>query len=118
MESTALTSGLHFADLGLPLDEEAYKCCKSLCQGENVVNELEREHNIMASLEELVTRNRFSGKISILLESGHYASLIVLDGVIFGACIEEPDGSIILGEKVLGILENIGGPAVIVFYKR
>jgi hypothetical protein len=117
VESLALTA-LHSTGLGLPFDREAFHCCASLCLDGEVVGEVEFEHNIMGRLEDLVTRSRFSGRVCILLEAGYRAALIVLDGVVFGACLEGPDGHTVLGEEALAALEALGGPATVRLYRR
>ncbi len=103
---------------GLPLDLEAYEACRRGCAGCSAAGEFEFEHNFWGRISRVLVEGRFTGFVHVACESGHRGVLAVLDGVVFGACVELPDGGVKFGEEAVAELEAVASPATIQLYRR
>ncbi|OWJ54961.1 hypothetical protein [Pyrodictium delaneyi] len=93
---------------GLPLDKIAEKACIAAA-----AVEYEFEGDVWLRLEELLVGERFTGFACVEYENGHTLGLAVVDGVVFGAYLEDPGGAPSWGEAALGEAEALWGPALV-----
>jgi len=93
---------------GLPLDRAAEAACTA-----TAATEYEFEGDVWLRLEELLVGERFTGLACVEYESGHTLGLAVVDGVVFGAFLEDPAGAPAWGEAAVAEAEALWGPAVV-----
>ncbi|ABM80885.1 hypothetical protein [Hyperthermus butylicus] len=97
---------------GLPLDHVAAKVCCADTAGV----EFEVEGDVWLRLERELSGSRFTGRVCIVYESGYQAGLVLVDGVVFGAYLEAPDGGVSMGEQAVTVVEALWGPATVRFW--
>lgn len=106
--SIQATEARHPVAPGLPLDRAAGAACTAA-----VAAEYEFEGDAWLRLEEMLVGDRFTGLVCVEYESGHTLGLAVVDGVVFGAFLEDSAGAPTWGEAAVAEAEALWGPAVV-----